>query len=189
MTKLNHGDDLQHLASPLHTRNANEIAITQIIGRPAERGHIGEYIASRIFEIALEQSAIHPGSDGRFKSGPLTGKSVNIKMYGKREGILDIKPECLPDYYLVLAGPKSPAMNSRGRPRPLVINEVFLFEAKPLIARLRVRGLNNIGIATSVRAVEWETARVYPVSSSSPLELTKAQQENIRLFKVPSTLF
>ena len=102
--KLNYSDDLQHLASLLHARNTNEIAIAQIIGRPAERGHIGEYIASRIFDIALEQSAVHRGSDGRFKSGPLAGKSVNIKMYGNREGIFDIKPECLPDYYLVQAG-------------------------------------------------------------------------------------
>ena len=56
MTKVNHGDDLQRLAGLLRARNANEAEITQVIGRPAQLGHIGEYIAGQIFDVALEQS-------------------------------------------------------------------------------------------------------------------------------------
>ena len=183
MTKVNHGDDLQCLAGLLRARNANEVEITQVIGRPAQLGHIGEYIAGQIFDVALEQSAVHPGSDGRFRAGPLVGKSVNIKMYGKREGLLDVRLEYVPDYYLVLTGPKSMAMNSIDAPRPWSIDEVFLFEAEPLIDRLRDRGV-KIGVATSVREEEWESARIYPVSSDSPLDLSQDQQDGIRLFEI-----
>lgn len=175
-------NDLKHLARLLHARNANEIEITKIIERPAQLGHIGEFIGSRIFNIALEESANQQGIDGRFNSGPLAGKSVNIKTYGKREGILDIHPEYQPDYYLVLTGPKSTATSSKGSTRPWIINEIFLFEVKPLIARLQRRKI-KIGTATSVRATEWEDAQIYPASSNSLLKLTKAQQNNIRLFE------
>ena len=116
---MNIDRDMEDLAHLLIARNANEIGITRIIGRPAQLGHIGEFIASRIFDIELEESAVHPGSDGRFRSGPLAGKSVNIKMYGKREGVLDTCPEYLPDYYLVLTGHKSTAMSSKGDSGPL----------------------------------------------------------------------
>ena len=183
MTKVNHGDDLQRLAGLLRARNANEVEITDVIGRPAQLGHIGEYIAGQIFDVALEQSAVHPGSDGRFRAGPLVGKSVNIKMYGKREGLLDVRLEYVPDYYLVLTGPKSMAMNSNAATRPWGIDEVFLFEAEPLIDRLRDRGV-KIGVATSVREEEWESARIYPVSSDSPLDLSQDQQDGIRLFEI-----
>ncbi len=70
--------DIEQLAELVRARNANEVAISRIIGRPAQIGHIGEYIASKIFGIELEDSAVHPGSDGRFIDGPLAGKSVNI---------------------------------------------------------------------------------------------------------------
>ena len=124
---------------------------------------------------------MHRGSDGRFKSGPLAGKSINIKMYGKREGRLDIRPEYPPDYYLVLTGLRSTAMSSRKKTRPWAVNEVFLFEAKPLINRLLKREI-KIGTATSVVIAEWNAARIYPVSSGSSLELTKVQKDYIQLF-------
>ena len=108
--------DLQHLASLLLARNDNEIKITRIIGRPSQIGHVGEFIASRIFDIELEESAVHRGSDGRIKSGPLARKSVNIKMCGKREGFLDMRPEYSPDYYMVLTGAKATTMSSKIRP-------------------------------------------------------------------------
>ena len=180
---MNIDRDLEDLAYLLIARNANEIGMTRIIGRPAQLGHIGEFLASRIFDIELEESAVHPGSDGRFRSGPLAGKSVNIKMYGKREGLLDIRPEYLPDYYLVLTGPRSTAMSSKGNTRPWGVNEVFLFEAQPLINRLRDRGV-KLGVAASVVTAEWESAQIYPVSRHSFLELTRVQEDAIRLFEV-----
>lgn len=179
---LNQNDSLQHIADLLHTRNTIEVEIANIIGRPAERGHIGEYIAALIFDIDLKDSANYPGIDGFFRSGPLTGKSVNIKTYGKRESILDIRPEYLPDYYLVLTGHKTAATSSKGIIRPWVIDEVFLFKAKPLVKELCYQN-KKIGTATSVKQLYWELARIYPVSSNSPLQLSESQQYRIRLFK------
>ena len=66
----NNAAGLERLADLIRERNANEVAITGIVGRPAQLGHIGEYIASRIFDIELEQDAAHRGSDGQFRSGP-----------------------------------------------------------------------------------------------------------------------
>lgn len=44
-------------------------------------------------------------------------QSVNIKCYLKLE-TLDINPSAIPDYYLVLSGPRSKASNSKGATGP-----------------------------------------------------------------------
>ncbi len=174
--------ELQYLADLLRVRNATEQAITRIIRRPASIGHIGEFIASQIFSIQLEESATNRGHDGRFLSGVLRGKTVNVKMYGKREGSLDIKPSSLPEYYLVLTGPKASATNSKDQTRPWVISEVFLFDAPALVERLRIRGV-RMGVATSVTLAEWDAARIYPPSEFAPLALTEGQMLAVRLFE------
>ena len=134
--------ELRALAELIRRRNENEVAISRVIRRPALLGHIGRYVASQIFDIALGP-ANQKGMSGRFRSGPLAGRSVVIKTYGKREGVLDINPESPPDFYLVLAGPKATAANSKDVVRPWGIKEVFLFEAHPLIARLRERKVRS----------------------------------------------
>ncbi len=163
--------DLRALAELIRERNENEVAISGVIRRPGLLGHIGEYVASRIFDIELE-AANNPIFDGRFRSGPLAQKSVDIKTYAKREGVLDISPKGAPDFYLVLAGPNETAANSKGVARPWGIKEVFLFEARPLIARLRDRNI-KIGIGTSVKKDEWERARIFPSSDDDPPEVPK----------------
>ena len=173
---------LEQLASLLERRNDIDEEIAALIGRPAIRGHVGEWIAREIFRVALEESAVHEGFDGRFSDGPLAGKTVNVKWYGKREGVLDINPDGVPDYYLVMTGPKSVAMTSRGQTRPLVITEVFLFDAPALVERLHRLGV-RVDVATSVRQHEWETARVYPVAApGARLTLTGVQREALKLF-------
>jgi hypothetical protein len=81
---------LEKLASLIHERNRVSKEIAKIIGRPALSGHIGEYVASKIFDIQLESSATATGIDGRFTSGPLKGRTSNVKLYGKKENFLDI---------------------------------------------------------------------------------------------------
>lgn len=76
--------DLEQLAKAIGQRNVADVEIARIIDRPAERGHVGEYIAARIFGIALEQAASHKGIDGRFIGGSLAGKMVKIKWPWKR---------------------------------------------------------------------------------------------------------
>lgn len=126
-------NDLPRLAELVRTRNAVDAEIAAVVGRPALIGHVGEYIAANIFGIELEGSAARKAIDGRFASGPLSGATVNIKWYAKQEGLLDLTPDSLPDYYLVLAGPRQPAASSRGTHRPWLIQSVFLFDANDLI--------------------------------------------------------
>ena len=124
--------NLEQLASLLARRHAIDEEIAPLIGgRPVIRGHVGEWIAQEIFKVKLEISANRKIIDGRFACGPLAGKTVNVKWYGKREGMLDINPDPdgVLDYYLVMTGPKT----SKGQTRPLVITEVSLFDAPALV--------------------------------------------------------
>ena len=45
--------DLQRLAELIRARNATKVEITSIIHRPAQIGHIGEYIASIFLSIKI----------------------------------------------------------------------------------------------------------------------------------------
>ncbi len=171
-------NELELLAELIKQRNAIEGDISEIIGRPAERGHIGEYIAAEIFDIELHESATHKGSDGVFRRGRLAGRTVNIKSYGKREGILDMKREDPPDFYLVLTGPTTVAASFRGTTRPWVISSVFLFDHHELVSQLRVK----IGIATSVKRHFWDEAEIYPTLSNWGFMLTPEQISMLEMF-------
>lgn len=173
-------DYLQQLANLIDTRNQNEREITALIGRPAAIGHIGEHIASRVFNIKLEESANHKGSDGCFCDENLKDKTVNIKWYAFEEGLLDITPESLPDYYLVLTGLKAGAVSSRGHVRPWTIEKVF-FDAHLLKDELDKTGV-KVGIATSVRGHLWKDAEIYPECHNALLHLSQGQREALALF-------
>lgn len=169
------------MAGLIKTRNAIDSEIAAVIDRPASIGHIGEFIASQVFGIALEKSAVNKGHDGRFVDGPLAGKTVNVKFYGKWESMLDVNPDGISDYYLVLAGPKADSMTSRGGTRPLVIESVFLFESGPLLNALRARGV-KIGIATSVGKGLWESAEIYPTPRNGTLVLSNEHRAMLAQF-------
>jgi len=173
---------IQELAGLIRERNAVAQRITNVIGRPALIGHVGEYIASKVFDLQLEESATAKGIDGSFRSGPLAGKTVNVKFFAKREGLLDIRPDAVPDYYLVLAGPRATAMTSRGEARLWHIDGVFLFEGAEILDHLKSRGV-KIGVATSVIAEQWNRAEMYPASRNRALSLNDEQREMLQLFR------
>ena len=173
--------ELAELARLIQERNVIASQITGIIDRPAQIGHIGEFIASKVFDIRLEESAVAKGIDGVFRSGPLAGSTVNVKFYGKLEGLLDIRRDAVPDYYLVLTGPRATALTSRGEARLWHIDSVFLFQGARLLAHLEDRGV-KIGVATSVTKPQWEAAQVFPSAGNSELELSDEQTEWLRLF-------
>ena len=50
-------DSLAHLAALLRERNRIERLVAETVGRPGERGHVGEFIASVVFDIELHESA------------------------------------------------------------------------------------------------------------------------------------
>jgi hypothetical protein len=173
-------DALHRLADLLRRRNAIDAEIAALIGRPAERGHIGEFIAAAVFDIALHDSATHAGSDGVFRSGRLAGRSVNVKLYGAQEALLDVKKDAAPDIYLVLTGPVRAAASSRGLMRPLAIHHVYVFEHAALVDA----GVKP-GVAASVRKAQWAAAEVWPRrgEGAALIEVTAGQEALLRLFR------
>ena len=160
------------LVDLLRRRNAIDHEIAQLIGRPALPGHIGEFIAAELFDIELHPHANARGSDGIFRSGPLAGRTVNVKFYGRRDGLLDI-PEAPVDHLLVLTG--APATSPSRDSRPVVLNEVFFFDTDELVATLRDRGV-AVGTASSLRRDDWRLAQAWPDGPRSvQLPLSEAQ--------------
>lgn len=176
-------DDLTLLADLLRKRNALDAQIATLINRPAQTGHIGEYIAAAIFGIKLHTSASHGGSDGIFTSGPLTGQNVDIKFYLKHESILDLNPVNPPDYYLVLTGSRSMEVSTRGGSRPFTIESVFLFDGKRIVETLKQKG-RKVGIASGIRQEYWNTAEIYPHWNNRILPLTNEQNTKLALFRL-----
>jgi len=169
------------IAKLLRERNAIDEKIAAITQRPMVFGHLGEWIAAQVFGIKLENSAVTAAIDGRFTSGPLRGRTVNVKWYLKQEGLLDVSQSEALDYYLVMTGPKSTAISSRGRTRPWCIGAVYLFDAKQLLGELRARGV-KIGVATSVRLAQWTAAEIFPRAANPLLPVGAEQVELLRLF-------
>jgi restriction endonuclease Mrr len=172
---------MQEIAELLRERNAIDEKIAAIIKRPMTAGHLGEWVAARIFGIQLESSAVAAAIDGRFVSGPLRDRTVNAKWYLKREGLLDVTHSDALDYYLVLTGPASAALSSRGATRPWCIASVYLFDAKQVLGELRARGVKT-GTATSARAGQWAAAEIYPRASNALLTVGPEQVALLRLF-------
>ncbi len=106
---------------------------------------------------------------------------MNVKWYLKREGLLDMTEFTALDYYLVLAGPPSPAVSSQGTSRPWCIDAVYLFEARKLQAEQIARGVKR-GVASSVIKEQREGAEVYPLAAKPELAVTPQQAEQLGLF-------
>lgn len=174
-------DSLAQAATLLRERNAIDVGLARLIHRPMTSGHLGEWIAAQIFDIELEVSAAAAGIDGHFRSGPLQGRTVNIKWYLKREGLLDTTESTALDYYLVLTGPPSSAVSSKGTMRPRCIEAVYLFEARQLQAEQIARGVKR-GVASSVIKKQREAAEIYPSATNPELAVTLQQVEQLRLF-------
>ena len=172
---------LDALAELIRSRNAIASKITAITGRPASLGHLGEFIAAAIFDIELELSASNRGHDGRFRTGPLQGRTVNIKWYSRHQALIDLRADAVPDLYLVLTGPQAPPSSSRGKDQPWAIDAAFLFDGPQLVAALAARG-RRVGIATSVPRAQWRLAEVYPECPSGCLPLDESQRHALRAF-------
>jgi hypothetical protein len=133
--------DLIHLADLIHVSNYVNGRISQIIGRPANIGALGEHIASRIFEIDLHENAVTKASNGTFRLPPaLAGRSGSIKFYSRMGGLFDMAASLdrasHPEYYLVLSGPIPKSATTKGTQAPLVIECVYLFDADLLLSKL-----------------------------------------------------
>jgi hypothetical protein len=175
-------DELFLLSKLIKERNKIEKQITSIIDRPGMLGHIGEFIASKIFNIELEESANAKGIDGCFNNNSLKLRTVNIKWYTKDQRMLDINPNRLPDYYLVLVGTEDRVLGtSKGKVAPWLINKVYLFYSKKLMETLKARGV-KIGVATSITKDFWNEGEIYPMSKNKELILTDKERNLLKYF-------
>ncbi|MBA2473587.1 MAG: hypothetical protein H0V41_15625 [Pseudonocardiales bacterium] len=173
---------VERIASLLRERNALDEQIGAIIRRPMTSGHLGEWVAAQVFGIELPASAVQAGIDGRFTAGPLEGCSVNVKWYLKREGLVDLTESPALDYYLVLAGPSSAPVSSRGGLRSWRIAAVYLFDVPRLLDEQGARGV-KIGTASSVRVDQWDAAEIYPRATNPALSVSSEQATLLRLFE------
>ncbi|WP_412819117.1 hypothetical protein [Micromonospora sp. MS34] len=167
------------MAALLQARDNLDARIAALTGRSARPGDIGEFIAAQVFDIDLAGTATQAGYDGTFRSGPLVGRTVNVKIYGDAFTGIDISPHPC-DFYLVFSGP----------PRPLVavhhhrwqISAACLFDVRRLRQTLIDRGV-KIGIATSIRRADLAAARIFPdASATALLHPTPGQAALLSLF-------
>jgi len=177
MTEEYSMSELPRLASLLKSRNTIDEKIATLIGRTAQANNIGEYIASVIFRITLDEAGKRRGYDGRFSSGALAGNSVDVQWHPKRDGLMNIKVDALPDYYLILTGPEASATIAN----PWVIESIFLFHASELLNALRERGV-QLGSGTSITGPLWERAEIYPIPRNTTLILGDEERKLLVLF-------
>lgn len=177
---------IRDIAGLLRERNAIDARIAGVIARPTTAGHLGEWIASRVFDIELEASAVAEGIDGVFRSGPLRGSTVNVKWYLKREGLLDTSESARLDYYLLMTGPPGAAASSRGGVRPWCVDAVFLFDARQLREEQETRGVKR-GVASSVLKSQWAAAEIYPTAANPRLPVSDEQAGLLSLFRSEPT--
>ncbi|MGV9806799.1 hypothetical protein [Micromonospora chersina] len=172
-------ETLHQLAALLQARDDLDARIAALTGRSARPGDIGEFIAAQVFDIELAPTAIQAGYDGTFRSGPLASRTVNVKIYGDAFAGLDISPHPC-DFYLVFSGP--PRSLGTVRHHRWQISAAYLFDSRRLLETLNGRGA-KIGIATSVRRVDLEAARIFPnPNPAAPLLLTLEQTTLLSLF-------
>ncbi len=174
-------NELVELAKLIKRHNEIDNEISTMIGRPALIGHTGEYIASKIFDICLAESASQKSIDGVFQSGPLRGKSVNVKWFPSHDRLLNLCKTDQPDLYLVLTGDFHSPGSSKGKTHPWVIANVYLFESGFLINTLQKAGV-KIGTASSVKKKYWVEAEIYPNQTSQLLRLNQGQKDSLSLF-------
>jgi hypothetical protein len=112
----------------------------------------------------------------------LAGETVNVKWYLRQEGLLDISESPALDYYLVLTGPRSSLLRSRGGTRPWRIDHVYLFHAPTLLAEQRAHAVKT-GVAASVLNRQWASAEIYPGPINPLLPLSDRQRQLLELFQ------
>jgi len=148
-------NNLPRLAELLRARNTVESNIANLIEQPVNIESVGDYIASVIFGIAHEKSPTQKAIYGRFLYGPHAGQSVDVQWHIRREGDLSLRTDPPADYYLVFTGPKASANATNSLVNPWVIESVYFFDAKELLAA----GLDEHGAEVEQLIVERPTVQ------------------------------
>ena len=110
-------DSLAQAAALLRERNAIDVELAGLIHRLMTSGHLGGGLPRRSLTSNSEHQLLRQALMAVSRSGPLSGRTVNIKWSLKREGLLDMTESVALDYYLVLTGPPSPYRRQMGAVR------------------------------------------------------------------------
>ena len=173
-------DNLNSLAKLIKNRNLIDKEISKIIDRPAEKGHIAEFIAFKVFPIKMHENKSTKDFDGFFTDGDLKGKKVDIKYHSVNEYLLNLNSNVEYDVFLlVFTGPYKPAASSKGQTRPFCISNVYLFNEMKLCEELRGERV-KVGVAASVKKEHWDNSEVFP-NNRANVDL-KMNDDLIRLF-------
>jgi hypothetical protein len=173
--------NLPRLAELIRSRNTVESNIANLLGCEVNLSNLGERIAAAIFGIRLIPAATSNGFVGIFTNPALTGKTVDVRWYPRRDSFMNVHIDPAPDYTLVLAGPKIEPDEARALVNPWVITSVYLFSMQELLATLRARGV-RVGTRISVNSQLWERAEIFPVQHNTTLVLTGEQRQLLQLF-------
>jgi hypothetical protein len=174
-------DSVTAVARLVRERNELDGEIARIINRPAVAGHLGEWLASQLFDIDLEPPDSAEAFDGRFASGPLATRTVNIEWISKRDEDLDVTSSRPVDFHLVFTGPKALALTTKGIARPVRIDACFLFDARGREAQEATGGATS-GAASSVLAEEWDAAEIFPRPNNPLLPIDPEAHGVLALF-------
>jgi hypothetical protein len=175
--------NLPRLAELIRARNTVENNIANLIGQPVNLGTVGDYIAATIFGIRHLDASPQKTSYDSFVYGPLAGHTVEVQWHLRHDSSLNLKTDTPIEYYLVFTGPKAGADTTHPLVNPWVIESVFLFDAKELLAALHERGV-QIGNRTSVIRELWERAEIYPAQHNQRLILNDEQRKLLALFNI-----
>jgi hypothetical protein len=172
---------LSRLAELVRARNTVESNMVNLIEREVHLNSVGEHIAANVFGIRLVPTTIQSGFVGIFTTPALSGKTVDIRWYPRRESYINIHTDPAPDYSLILAGPRVEPGEARGLANPWLLTSVYLFSMQDLLASLRARGV-RIGPRVSINSQLWELAELFPVQRNPTLMLTDSQRQLLKLF-------
>jgi uncharacterized protein YdcH (DUF465 family) len=171
-------DDLTWFASLIKSRNTIDDKIAGIIGHSSQANNIADYIASMIFRITRETNGKERGYTGRFTHGPLNRRTVDVQWRLKDDHQLSVRPDFIPDYYLVFAGP---ANQESDHSTPWQIASIYLFDGHNLLNALIERKV-QLGSNASVTGPLWDRAEIYPRATNTLLVLGAEERQQLGLF-------
>jgi hypothetical protein len=171
-------DDLTWFANLIKSRNTVDSKIAALIGHSTQANNVADYIASMIFRITREEIGRERGYTGRFTHGPLSGRTVDVQWRLKDDHQLSVRPDFIPDYYLVFVGP---ANEETPHSIPWLITAVYLFDGHNLLNALIERKV-QLGSNASVTGPLWERAEIYPKATNGLLVLREEERQQLALF-------
>ena len=178
-------EELRRLAELVRKRNQKAGRISSIFRQPDQPEKVRERIASRVFGIEISSGPGEKVISGHFTEGKLAGNAVNIKWYARNDGRLSMQENPLPDFYLVLTGPKTGKEGSTAAISLWTLDYVYLFRTEVIMGQLRLRGAEP-SETTRIRRRDWNRCELYPESRCSYLNLSDAQMEMLKLFSSDS---